>query len=817
MLLSYGIPSFVKLSDNTSQNSGFCNPHTRSFKFQAYPQFRDSYIPPASDFIPMVRLYFLFLCPLLSLFVFPADSYSQSGDSAPAFYSYQPDETYVHEHYQSVQTVLAEYQLRYEAFLQALAAGQIEVQSVTAGDSLALVDLYNSTAGDQWHRNDNWLSGPVESWFGITVRNGRVQVITLFDNNLSGEFPSTLSDLNDLRELWVHFNNLSGGIPDGWDAMALLEVLYINDNQLTGPVPAEWGNFLHMREFYSNNNLFTGSIPPELSNMQETELFNLSGNQLTGEIPPELGNLTKVRRMCLNDNNITGTIPPELGNLAQIRNLLLYNNQLTGPIPPEISNLQFITQFTASNNQLSGPIPPQIGSMMALQALNLTGNMLSGPIPAELGGMPQLRTLNLNNNNLSGSIPASLGNLRTLQFITLAGNNLTGAIPHELGNLASLRVLDLADNALSGTVPGTIGTAAGLRQIILAGNELSGPFPALTNPELTHLFLQNNRFDSMPWFGVLTKLKELSMQGNRLLFDDILPNLTAADSVRYAPQNPFGTARTDTLVAGAAFIFNSGSTAHGNQYSWYVNNLMLAADTASVLEIPATDYDDAGFYHVKITNPALPDLFLTSEETGLVIIESVDLRIPVPLTPEDGAHVTQPFSVSWVPHENDRNYHIMMAADSGFDVILLDTALTAAGQSLTISGLHEETTAIWWTIRAGAFGVYSGWSEPVMFHLNQTVSYNEPGDVPVSVKLIQNYPNPFNPSTVIEIRLPYSGNVRLEVFSLAGQSVTVLADRQMPPGTHRFVFDGSGLAGGLYLYRLQTGGVSQTRKMLLIK
>ncbi|MCA1803674.1 MAG: T9SS type A sorting domain-containing protein [Rhodothermaceae bacterium] len=309
----------------------------------------------------------------------------------------------------------------------------------------------------------------------------------------------------------------------------------------------------------------------------------------------------------------------------------------------------------------------------------------------------------------------------------------------------------------------------------------------------------------------------LSLQGNRLRFDDILPNLTAADSVRYSPQNPFGTARTDTLVTGASFIFNSGSTAQGNQYSWYFNTLLLATDTVSVLEIPATDYDDAGSYYVKITNQALPDLVLTSEETGLVIIESVDLRIPVPLTPEEGAHVTQPFSISWVPHENDRNYQIRMAADSGFYVILLDTAITAAGPSLMISGLNEENSAVWWIIRAGAFGVNSGWSEPVMFHLNQTVSYSEPGEIPVSVKLDQNYPNPFNPSTVIEIRLPDSGSVRLEVFNIAGQSVAVLADRQMPPGTHRFVFDGSGLAGGLYLYRLQSGGVSQTRKMLFLK
>ena len=45
---------------------------------------------------------------------------------------------------------------------------------VNISDSLALVALYDSTDGDNWTTNTNWLTGPVSSWYGVTVSNGRV-------------------------------------------------------------------------------------------------------------------------------------------------------------------------------------------------------------------------------------------------------------------------------------------------------------------------------------------------------------------------------------------------------------------------------------------------------------------------------------------------------------------------------------------------------------------------------------------------------------------------------------------------------------------
>ena len=81
----------------------------------------------------------------------------------------------------------------------------------------------------------------------------------------------------------------------------------------------------------------------------------------------------------------------------------------------------------------------------------------------------------------------------------------------------------------------------------------------------------------------------------------------------------------------------------------------------------------------------------------------------------------------------------------------------------------------------------------------------------------QNYPNPFNPSTVIPFQLLSAGRVRLAVVDLLGREVRLLVDEQREAGSHTVAFDASELASGVYLYRLMSGGVTQTKKMLLLR
>jgi Secretion system C-terminal sorting domain len=92
----------------------------------------------------------------------------------------------------------------------------------------------------------------------------------------------------------------------------------------------------------------------------------------------------------------------------------------------------------------------------------------------------------------------------------------------------------------------------------------------------------------------------------------------------------------------------------------------------------------------------------------------------------------------------------------------------------------------------------------------------EPG-VPNRFTLRQNYPNPFNPRTTISYSIPRNERVELSVYNTLGSRVALLVNNFKPAGEHIEAFEAGGLPSGLYFYRLTTGIVSRTRKMVLLR
>lgn len=83
--------------------------------------------------------------------------------------------------------------------------------------------------------------------------------------------------------------------------------------------------------------------------------------------------------------------------------------------------------------------------------------------------------------------------------------------------------------------------------------------------------------------------------------------------------------------------------------------------------------------------------------------------------------------------------------------------------------------------------------------------------------LSQNFPNPFNSNTVISYRLPVTSFATLIVYDMLGHEITTLVNEEKMPGLYEVEFDASGLASGVYLYRLKAGELIQTKKMILLK
>jgi lysophospholipase L1-like esterase len=81
----------------------------------------------------------------------------------------------------------------------------------------------------------------------------------------------------------------------------------------------------------------------------------------------------------------------------------------------------------------------------------------------------------------------------------------------------------------------------------------------------------------------------------------------------------------------------------------------------------------------------------------------------------------------------------------------------------------------------------------------------------------QNYPNPFNPATIISFRFPSHSFVSLKVFDTLGREVSTLLSEQLSAGTYSRQWDATGLASGVYFYRLQAGSFIETKKLVLLR
>ena len=273
------------------------------------------------------------------------------------------------------------------AALATVLSGGAVLEAVAQGveeDRAALVALYRATNGANWIGSSNWATAaPLQEWFGVqTDVDGRVAILDLSGNGLSGPLPGSLGRLANLR--WLD----------------------LSSNDLTGPVPEELGNLGRLRVLY------------------------LEENGLSGRIPGELGSLANLADLRLSSNELTGPVPGELGNLGRLRRLIIAMNELSGPVPVELGSLADLEWLDLSSNDLTGPVPRWLGSLGPLRVLYLEDNELSGPIPGELGSLANLVALDLSSNDLTGSVPVELGSATSLEWVSLSHNwVLSGPLP----------------------------------------------------------------------------------------------------------------------------------------------------------------------------------------------------------------------------------------------------------------------------------------------------------------------------------------------------------------------------------------------------
>jgi gliding motility-associated-like protein len=262
-------------------------------------------------------------------------------------------------------------------------------------DSLALVDLYWATGGEDWSYSSTvyyfdigggiiqagvipsvgniWdFNQPIDTWHGVGLSTeGCVEKLILNGNNLAGE----LIDLNlpNLRSFHCYTNSIEGAIPD-FSNLPNLQFFRCGDNLIEGAIP-DFSNLSNLQVFHCDNNLIEGAIP-DFSNLSNLQDYTCSNNLLTGSLP-NFNNLPNLVIFRCDFNSIMGEIP-DFDNLLNLNALHCWNNLLTGEIP-DFGNLPNLEFLDLDDNFLVGNIP-DFQNTPNLEYLYCSGNSLSGNI-----------------------------------------------------------------------------------------------------------------------------------------------------------------------------------------------------------------------------------------------------------------------------------------------------------------------------------------------------------------------------------------------------------------------------------------------------
>lgn len=317
-------------------------------------------------------------------------------------------------------------------------------------DSLALVDLYNSTNGPNWKHSDNWLtSQPLSTWRGVHVSNGQVVSLSLSSNRLKGTLPASIGNFKSITSLSLNVNQLTGPFPVSLGNLVTLTSLDLSSNLFSDTLPSSLGNLVKLTTLSMNYNKISGKLPASICNLTRLQILGFELNNLTGSLPANIGNLRSLVEMDLGENQFTGAIPMSFYSLPNIRNIYLYFNQLSDTLSEAIGNLTKLQFIYLDHNQFTGNIPSSFGNMKKIQTIFLSYNQFSGKIPGTFADCSNLVELYLTKNNLSGSLPAALANAPKLGNIYAEYNNLSGDIPPVFFDSSGIGGLTLSHNHLS--------------------------------------------------------------------------------------------------------------------------------------------------------------------------------------------------------------------------------------------------------------------------------------------------------------------------------------------------------------------------------
>ncbi len=125
--------------------------------------------------------------------------------------------------------------------------------------------------------------------------------------------------------------------------------------------------------------------------------------------------------------------------------------------------------------------------------------------------------------------------------------------------------------------------------------------------------------------------------------------------------------------------------------------------------------------------------------------------------------------------------------------------------------------AMIWALGQDKSGTDQPLLETIGSHLLSPTTIHSPESPLSGFELNPNFPNPFNSQTRISFTLNHAGFTRIRITDIQGRVVKTLMEKKLSAGQHNFVFDFSTFPSGIYYYSVVSGGMEQTRRMVLLK
>jgi photosystem II stability/assembly factor-like uncharacterized protein len=263
----------------------------------------------------------------------------------------------------------------------------------------------------------------------------------------------------------------------------------------------------------------------------------------------------------------------------------------------------------------------------------------------------------------------------------------------------------------------------------------------------------------------------------------------------------------------------------GTPYVWvgtFSNGILHSTDFGTTWVSDRLPTSVSGVNAIKVYRDAVNGLAVGP--AGLILKSTMGSIIPVELTSFSAKANGKVVDLSWktATETNNLGFEIQRKLDDGEWTNIGFRAGKGNSTEITIYSFMDDltdvnSTNISYRLRQVDFDGSFDFSDVVTIE----------NALPKAFVLEQNYPNPFNPSTKINYAIPFTSNVKLDVYSISGEKVVTLVNEVKTAGSYSMEFNSellnNNLASGMYIYRLSATNVlngetySIAKKMMLLK